>query len=276
MWTETASVAGSRPDLLAPFADHGQRRRHPVGRERVEVQLVREARGEAPRHLRPVAADEDRDARLLEALRLVDGVVDVGACPVPGRAARAEHPGDDLELVREDREPLRRRREAVAVRQPLVFLPARADPEDRPPAADHVDRRDRLGRQSGVPVRGREDEVPEARPAGLHGERGELRERLEDRRFLRRRVDLHVVVDPERLEPGVLGPAGDLDGPPPRGRRVDAEVLPVAALGQRQSQLHAIASDAKVRSTSSRSRARCSSVTGTTSATVNHRPASRT
>ena len=61
-----------------------------------------------------------------------------------------------------------------------------------------------------------------------------------------------------------------------RGSRVDAQILPVAALGQRQSQLHAMASDAKVRSTRSRSRERCSSVTGTTSATVNHRPASRT
>src|SRR4029079_4313628 len=115
-----------------------------------------------------------------------------------------------------------------------------------------------------------------AGPARLRGERGELGEGLEHRRLLRRRGALHVVVEPERLEAGVLRPAGDLDRPSPRGRRIDAEVLAIAALGQGQSDLHAVASRAKVASTSSRSRATCSSVTLTVSATVNHSPACRT
>ena len=119
--------------------------------------------------------------------------------------------------------------------------------------------------------------MAEAGPARLGGERRELGERLEDRRLLGRRIDLHVVVDPERLEAEILGPPGDLDGPSPGRRGVHPEVLAIAALRQGQAELHAVApSMAYVCSTSSRTRPTCSSVAGITSATVNHSPASRT
>ena len=213
-----------------------------VGRQRVEVELVGEPRRQPPRDLRSVAADEDRDPRLLQPLRLVDGVADVSVSTLERRPAGAEHPGDDLELIGEDGQSLAGRREAVAVGQPLVLLPAGADAEDRPAAADHVDRRDALGGEPGVAIRRGEHEVAEPRPARLGGERRELRERLEDRRLLGRRIDLHVVVDPERLEAEILGPLGDLDGPSPGRRGVHPEVLAIAALRQRQPELHAVGS----------------------------------
>src|SRR6185369_6098903 len=90
------------------------------------------------------------------------------------------------------------------------------------------------------------------------------------------RVDLHVVVDPERLEPGVLRPLGHLDRSPPCGRGIDPEVFAIASLGHRQAQLHPPTSPVNAVSTSSRMQPRWSSVAATTSATVNHRPTSRT
>src|SRR6185503_224822 len=57
-------------DVAAAVADHGQGRIDPLRRKGIEVQLVGESGGQAPGHLRAVAADEDRDARLLESLRL--------------------------------------------------------------------------------------------------------------------------------------------------------------------------------------------------------------
>ena len=77
-------------------------------------------------------------------------------------------------------EPLGRGREAVAVGQPLVLLPAGADAEDRPPAADDVDGRDRLGGQAGVAVGRGEDEVAKPGPARRDGHGRQLDERLED------------------------------------------------------------------------------------------------
>src|SRR5262249_53218440 len=202
--------------------------------------------------------------------------------------AGPEHPGDDLELVGQDGQPLPRGREAVAVGQPLVLLPAGPDPEDRPATADHVDRGDRLRGEPGVAVGRAEHQVSELRSLRFDRERGKLGEGLEDDRLLRGRVDLHVVVDPERVETQVFAEPRDLDGSAPGGDRVDTEVLAVAALRQAEAQLHRPTSVAvpapagspgqapNARSTSSWTRATCSSVTVTTSATENHRSTSRT
>src|SRR5207247_9284273 len=65
-------------DLLAARPDRRQGPRHVIGRHRVQVELVGEAGRQAPGDLGAVAADNDRDARLLESLRLVDGVADGG------------------------------------------------------------------------------------------------------------------------------------------------------------------------------------------------------
>ena len=277
MWTETGSVDGSRSTSRAALGDDRQRCLDLRRGQRIEVELVGEARRQPPRYLRSVAADEDRDPRLLQTFWLVDRVADVRVRTLERRPAGAEHPADDLELIGKNGQSLAGRRKAVSVGQPLVLLPAGADAEDRPAAADHVDRRDALRGEPGVAIRRCEHEVAESGPTRLGGERGQLRERLEDRRLLGRRIDLHVVVDPERLDAEVLGPPGDLDGPSPGRRGVHPEVLPIAALRQGQAELHSVApSIAYVCSTSSRTRLTCSSVAGITFATVNHRPASRT
>src|SRR5688572_30257820 len=100
-------------------------------------------RGEPPGHVRAVAADHDRHARLLEWLRAVDGARDrcvLAAEPGSVRVTGLEHPRDDLEMVRQGREPLTRRREVVAVGLPLLALPAGAVAEVRAAAADRIER----------------------------------------------------------------------------------------------------------------------------------------
>ncbi len=82
-------------------------------------------------------------------------------------------------MVTERRHPLAERREAVAVRPPLLFLPAGADPELEATAADDVDGRGHLGRQRRVAEPGAHDHVAEADPVGGHRQRGQHRERLE-------------------------------------------------------------------------------------------------
>ena len=80
--------------------------------------------------------------------------------------------------------------------------------------------------------------MPEAGARGRRRDRGELDHRLEDDGLLGRRVDLHVVVDPEGLEAGRLRPASHLDRSLPGLPSVHPEVLAVAPLRQRQTDLH--------------------------------------
>ena len=93
MWTETRSVAGSRPISTQRSRMTGSAAFDVVRRKRVEVELVREPGGQPPGDLRSVAADQDRQARLLDTLGLVDRVGDVGVAsrrtsPCPGASIR--------------------------------------------------------------------------------------------------------------------------------------------------------------------------------------------
>ena len=88
MFTDRRSVAGSRPISSHRDAITGRAVDHLLGREPVEVQLVREAGGEAPGPVRAVAADEDRDPRLLDAARDVDRVAHGRLRPRVRRRAR--------------------------------------------------------------------------------------------------------------------------------------------------------------------------------------------
>ena len=134
--------------------------------------------------------------------------------------------------------PLGDRREAVAVCPPLVFLPAGADAELEPAAADDVDRRRHLRGEGGVPEPGADDHVAEPDALGRHRERGQDRERLERDLLGRPRHRVEVIEDPQRLEPELLGLPRQLDGARPGVRRAPAVVLALPALGRHQPDLH--------------------------------------
>src|SRR3989337_1840153 len=59
-------------DLFASAADGRNRRGQVLGKHGVDVELVGVAGGQAPGALGAIAADHDRDARLLDAGRFVD------------------------------------------------------------------------------------------------------------------------------------------------------------------------------------------------------------
>ena len=116
-----------------------------------------------------------------------------------------EHPADDLEVVAEPGEPLAGLGEAVAVGEPLVALPAGADPELHPAAADRVHRADHLGRERRVAERGADDDVAEPDPVRQRREGRQRGERLERDLVGRARDGVEVVEQPDRFEAESLG-----------------------------------------------------------------------
>ena len=228
-------------DLLAPSPDGRQGRPDLVRGHSVEVELVGEARREPPGHVGPVAADHDRDPWLLDRLWDVVGVFHLRVLAFERRPVRAparEHPGDDLQLVAKDGQPLARLRKSVAVGQPLIALPTRADAELHPPAADRVEGRDELCRQGRIAVRGAQDDVAETDPFGLRRQRGENRERLERQLRRRDRHGVKVVEDPQRFEAETLGLLRHLDRPGPCRLGFPAVVLAGPALGHDHADVH--------------------------------------
>ena len=155
-------------DLLAPRADDRQGVTHLRRAEVVEVQFVRVACSEAPGHVRAVAAHHDRDARLLEAPRQVDRVVDAGGRAIERGTAGGEHPGDDLEVLGQDRQTFAGRTVVVAVRDELILFPSRAETQLGTAAADDIERADHLGRECRIAkraCRARRDPAERARSA---------------------------------------------------------------------------------------------------------------
>ena len=99
---------------------------------------------------------------------------------------------------------------ADAVLLVLVLLPAGADAEQEPTAAELVDGGRPVGEHRGVPVGVAEHEGAEAQPLGGHGEGGERRGALEGRRLHRAgRADVahEVVHDVHAVPAGGLGVA---------------------------------------------------------------------
>ena len=89
----------------------------------------------------------------------------------------------------------------------LDLEPRAADAQDRPAAADVVDRRDGLGREPRIPEGVRPDEQPEADPLGGLGERRERGVALEDRLVRVAEDRVEVVPRPERVVAELVGPA---------------------------------------------------------------------
>ncbi len=171
-----------------------------IGLEEDVVELVRVADGIPGRDARPVAADDDRDARLLDATRLVDRRADMGVATLVGGASRCEHLRDHRQVVAENGEPFSERREAVAECPPLVFLPPGADTQLEATAADDVDRRRLLGRQRRIAESGAHDHVADSDAFGADRQRGEDGERFERHLVFRLGHRVEVIEDPQGLE----------------------------------------------------------------------------
>ena len=112
-------------------------------------------------HLLAAAADHDRDPPLRRRVE-----------PFP---ARLDHRQRRVEVA----QAARSRPELVAVLVVVALEPARADPEDEPPAGDVVDRARHVGEQVRVAVRVAGDERAELDPLGHLGHRREHRPALE-------------------------------------------------------------------------------------------------
>ena len=151
---------------------------------------------------------------------------------------RRQHARDDLEVLLERADALADGREAVAVGQPLVLLPAGADADLEAAAADDVDGGGQLGGQRGVAEGGADDHVAQADPGRDHRQRRQQRERLERHLVGRLGHGVEVVEDPQRFEAEVFGLHGQLDGASPGLARIPAVVLALPALWREQSDLH--------------------------------------
>src|SRR6266545_6086157 len=106
---------------------------------RVEVARISVLRDELERDLLPRSADPDRRMRLLYGLGLVDCPADLVVAALERRLVLRPHRFDDLQRLAQHAQPFRRVGILVAVGTVLVVVPARADAEDEPAMAHHVD-----------------------------------------------------------------------------------------------------------------------------------------
>jgi hypothetical protein len=167
---------GVAAGLLARLADPAEQADVLLGGQERHVELAGVPRGQPRRALRARAADEDRDAALLDRLGQCRGtgepVVPAGEVErLPGRGA--PQPGDDGQLLLVAVEAFAERGERDAVGGVLVGEPARADAQLHPAAAHLVDLRDRDGQRAGEPEGTGRHQGPQSDPAGLAGEPGE-------------------------------------------------------------------------------------------------------
>src|SRR5690606_5827470 len=110
----------------------------------VEVGVPRVLRCDLQRHLLAAARDPERDAALLQGLRLHDRPVDLPELAVEGGLPRGPGLVHDLDTLAQRTQPGRRIREAVAVGAELVLVPTGADAHLEASARDEVDRRSDL------------------------------------------------------------------------------------------------------------------------------------
>ena len=182
------------------------------------------------------AGDPDRDAARLQRQRPDHRPVDLIDLALQRRRPRRPGLLHDLHALVQRPQPLRGRREAVAVGPPFVLVPAGADAHLDPAAGDDVDRRGDLGQVGRVPVGHAGAHLAEPDPAGAGGEGGHQRPGLVGRLVRRHGRGVEVVVDPDRLpragfralrEPGHRAPLlGRLDADqvePPALRDEDPE-----------------------------------------------------
>src|SRR4051794_733663 len=170
-----------------------------LGRAR-RVPQVGRSRDRPQRLLLAGAADHDRNVAL-DGRRMVDRLLEGVVAARLGRHHLAVEECSDRarRLVQPVESLPDARAEVDAVGLVLVVEPGTAEPGDRAPVRDVVDRRDHLRHEPGVPERVRADHQPEPGPLRRHGPRGKRRVALEDRlvRGAEDRVD--VVPGPQVL-----------------------------------------------------------------------------
>ena len=125
------------------------------------------------RALLAAAADADRRVRLLRALRLVAGVLELVVLAVEGRGLLGEQAGQHLAGLLEAVEALLDAAELDAVGAGLLLVPAGADAELEPAVGDDVERRGHVGQHGGMPVVDAGDQHADAQPLGGLRQRGQ-------------------------------------------------------------------------------------------------------
>ena len=164
----------------------------------------RAVRADHQRHRRAPGAEDDQVVRLPEAA-------------LERHPLAREQPPDDLERLLEPRDAAVVRQAERAV---LRLVPACAEPEHEPPAADLRDRRRHLRDQPGRVEARAGDERPESYALGDRRQRGQQRPDLPRPALLTAVAAVEqVVAEPDRVEAALLGG--------PRHRRV------LAASGRR-------------------------------------------
>ena len=173
-----------------------------------QVEVVGVSRGQPERLLFAAAAEHDRD--VVAEARLVDRAL--GVIPLAGERGpfAVGHRDDDLKRLLELLESLGERVEFEAELLVFELEPAGADAEDRPAAADHVQRRDGLGEQRRVAVGIAGDQRRQLDVLGRARQRPERGVRLEHRLvwFAQRWQLVEVVHHQDRVEACGLGLLG--------------------------------------------------------------------
>jgi hypothetical protein len=170
-------------------------------------------RHEAERPLLAAAADEDRRAARLHRRRDVVRLVRPVVRALERRRGPGEHGTADLQRLLQPVEPLAGGREVEPQSVVLDVVPGGADTQDRPAAADDVERRDDLGQVRRVPVRHAGDQGAEPHRRGAGRQRAEQRVGVEHRLGgpAQRRQLEEVVHHPDRVVPRLFGGARLVD-----------------------------------------------------------------
>jgi hypothetical protein len=153
-----------------------------------------------------VRREPDRRPALLHRRRQVRRVLE-DALQV-GALGTAEHRAHRPERGAGGLDALGRAGEGDAVGAVLGAVRPAPQAERDPPARDHVEHRGHLRRQRRRPVAGREHRDAQARPRRERRQRGEPGERVEGLLVLAPAGRLQVVVQPDPVEPELLGAHG--------------------------------------------------------------------
>ena len=220
-----------------------------------EVGAVRVTGHHPQGQLLTTPADPHRRVRVLHRLGVALGPGHLEVAAVVGGVGLRPHELHDLDGLAQHPDPVRGRREVVAVGPVLLVVPPGTDAPVQPAAGDDVHGGGDLGHQGRVPVAGAADHLAQADGGGGRGQRRDGAPALEDGLVGGHRHVVDVVVDPHRVESQLLGQAGGADGGGPLVLWVlDAGELHLPSLGGEHAEDHQAPSNS--RSAQSLTRAR--------------------
>ena len=158
-------------------------------------------------------------------LRVVQRPLEADRLPLERAVVVGEHPVGQAQGVLEQAEPLTGRGVGHAEPAVLLLVPRRPDAQPGAATGEHVERRDGLEQDAGVPVRHPGDQGAQLDPLGDGGRVRQRRVALEHVQLGRAdHPDLEEVVhDPQRGQPALVGVPGHR---PPGGTRRGGGVRP--------------------------------------------------